>query len=78
MCFAGHIMVNCGSLCAREAEGQNVQEMMDSRLQWRSHLLWQGLQEKVGGTGKNTLALMDPLQICMSRNKPCLCAEGKV
>ncbi|CAM6015909.1 unnamed protein product [Sphagnum balticum] len=45
----GHIMVNCGSSCAREAEGQNVQEMIDRRLQWRRHL-WQGLQEKVGGT----------------------------
>ncbi|CAM6061490.1 unnamed protein product [Sphagnum tenellum] len=45
----GHIMVNCGSSCAMEAEGQNVQEMMDRRLQWRRHL-WQGLQEKVGGT----------------------------
>jgi hypothetical protein len=52
-------MVNCGSSCAREAEGQNVQEMMDRRLQWRRHL-WQGLQEKVGGTGKNTLALTGP------------------
>ncbi|KAH8933705.1 hypothetical protein BDL97_18G044100 [Sphagnum fallax] len=45
----GHIMANCGSSCAREAEGQDVQEMMDHRLQWRRHL-WQGLQEKVGGT----------------------------
>ncbi|CAK9212478.1 unnamed protein product [Sphagnum troendelagicum] len=33
----GHIMVNCGSSCAREAEGQNVQGMMDRTLQWRRH-----------------------------------------
>lgn len=46
-CFCGSHYGQLWKLCAREAEGQNVQEMMDRRLQWRRHL-WQGLQEKVG------------------------------
>jgi hypothetical protein len=43
-------MVNCGSSCARD----------DGPYITMEEALWQGLQEKVGGTRNNTLALTGP------------------